>query len=171
MRITLRPWQLGLGLVLGAVIGASVAVAYAATSSFTAVRGGAIAAVAAVRGSTPITVSTGNTSYANVPGAVLQMRGRGLLLIRFTAQSDCTGTMASDACSVQIVVDGAAAKPAAPNYVFDANDSSGFQSPAIDRSIKVGPGLHTIRVKAKVNHAGASFGLNDWSLTVERSTT
>jgi hypothetical protein len=169
MGITLRPWQLALGLVLGAVIGASVAVAYAATSSFTTVRGGTIAAVAAVRGSTPITVLWGNTSYANVPGAVVKMRGHGLLLIRFTGQSDCTGTLASDTCSVEIVVDGAAAKPAAPNYVFDANDSSGPQSPAIDRSIKVGPGLHTIRVKEKVN-GGASFGLNDWSLTVERAT-
>jgi hypothetical protein len=98
------------------------------------------------------------------------MRGRGLLLIRFTAQSDCTGTMSSDTCSVEIVVDGVAARPAAPNYVFDANDSSGPQSPAIDRSIKVGPGLHTIRVREKTSGT-ASFSLNDWSLTVERATT
>jgi hypothetical protein len=170
MRITLRQWHLGLALVIGAVIGASVAVAYAASSSFTTVRGGAIAAVAAVRGSTPITGSVANHSYANVPGAVVQMRGRGLLLIRFTAQSDCTGTMSSDTCSVEIVVDGVAARPAAPNYVFDANDSSGPQSPAIDRSIKVGPGLHTIRVREKTSGT-ASFSLNDWSLTVERATT
>jgi hypothetical protein len=133
------------------------------------VRGGAIAAVAAVRGATPITALRSNTSYENVPGAVVRMRGRGLLLIRFTAQSDCTGTLASDTCSVEIVVDGAAAKPAAPNYVFDANDGSGPQSPAIDRSIKVGAGLHTIRVREKTN-GNAAFGLNDWSLTVERAT-
>jgi hypothetical protein len=170
MHITLRRWHLGLALVLGAMIGASVAVSYAAGSSYTTVRGGAIAAVAAVRGSTPITALGSNTTYANVPGAVVQMRGRGLLLIRFTGQSECTGTMASDTCSVEIVVDGAPAKPAAPNYVFDANDSSGPQSPAIDRSIKVGAGLHTIRVKQKT-HGTASFGLNDWSLTVERATT
>jgi hypothetical protein len=168
MRITLAGWHLGLALVIGVLIGGSVAVAYAANSSFTTVRGGAIAAVAVVRGATPTTALIANHSYKNVPGAVVQMRGRGLLLIRFTAQSDCTGTLSSDTCSVEIVVDGAAAKPAAPNYVFDANDSSGPQSPAIDRSIKVGPGLHTIRVKEKTNGT-AAFGLNDWSLTVERA--
>jgi hypothetical protein len=171
MGITLRSWHLGVAVVIGAVIGASVAVAYAARSPFTTVRGGAIAAVAAVRGSTNITAPIGSVSYINVPGAVVRMRGRGLLLVRFTAQSDCNGSLPSDTCSVEIVVDGAAAKPAAPNYVFDANDSSGSQSPAIDRSIKVGPGLHTIRVKAKVSNGGASFGLNDWSLTVERAVT
>jgi len=168
MRITLRGWHLGLALVVGALVGGSVAVAYAAGSSFTTVRGGAIAAVAAVRGATPVTALVANHSYKNVPGAVVQMRGRGLLVIRFTGQSDCTGTMSSDTCSVEIVVDGAAAKPAAPDYVFDANDGSGPQSPAIDRSIKVGPGLHTIRVKEKTNGT-AAFGLNDWSLTVERA--
>ena len=170
MHIILRGRHLGLALVVGAVVGASIATAYAATSAVSTVRGGAIAAVAAVRGATPITVLRTNTTYANVPGAVVQMRGRGLLLIRFTGQSDCTGTASSDTCSVQIVVDGAAAKPAAPDYVFDANDGSGPQSPAIDRSIKVGKGLHTIRVREKTN-GNAAFGLNDWSLTVERATT
>jgi hypothetical protein len=171
MRATLRGWRLGLLLVAVVVAVVGVQVAYAAVTGVTATSGGAVAAVAVARG-TDATDTTSGT-YVALPGARLTMRGRGLLLIRFTAESECdsSGSPTGDYCSVKILVDGVQAKPNSGfDYAFDTDDGGSWEGNAMDRSIKVGAGLHTIQVFYGVtNGTVVDFRLDDWSLTVERA--
>ena len=135
----------------------------------TTTSGGAIAAVAVARGTNATTTSSG--TYVGLPGARLTMRGRGLLLIRFTAESECSGGGVDDYCSVEVLVDGVQAKPnSGLDYAFQTNNGGTWEGNAMDRSIKVGPGLHTIQVEyATTNGGSTDFRLDDWSLTVERA--
>jgi hypothetical protein len=45
------------------------------------------------------------------------------------------------------------------------------QQPALDRSLVVGRGEHSVRVQWKVSALGGNFTLAQWSLTVERAAT
>lgn len=169
MRATLRGWRLGLLLVAVVMAVVGVQVAYAAVTGVTTTSGGAIAAVAVARGTDATDTTSG--SYVPLPGARLTMRGRGLLLIRFTAESECTSSSPTgDYCSVKILVDGVQAKPNSGfDYAFDTDDGGSWEGNAMDRSIKVGPGLHTIQVFYGVTNSVIDFRLDDWSLTVERA--
>ena len=169
MRAKLRGWRLGLVLVGAVALGAGVQAAYAAVAGVTTTSGGAIAAVAVARG-TDATDTTSST-FVGLPGGRLTMRGRGLLLIRFTAESACTSSSPTgDYCSVKILVDGVQAKPnSGIDYAFDTDDGGSWEGNAMDRSIKVGPGLHTIQVLYAVTNTSIDFRLDDWSLTAERA--
>ncbi len=166
MRARLRGWHLGVMLVAAVGIGAAAQIAYAAVAGVTTTSGGAIAAVAVARGVDATT--TNSTSYIALPGARVTLKGRGLLLIRYTAESECFG--GSGYCSVRILVDGVEAKPNSGfDYAFDTADGGSWEGNAMDRSIKVGRGLHTIQVQYASTSSSTSFRLDDWSLTVERA--
>lgn len=169
MRVRLRGWQLGGLLVAAVAMGVGVQMAYAAVAGVTTTRGGAIAAVAVARGVDATHTTSG--TFVALPGARLTMRGKGLLLIRFTAESSCSGGVADDYCSVEVLVDGVQAKPNSGfDYAFQTNNGDTWEGNAMDRSIKVGPGLHTIQVEYATTDAGVTdFRLDDWSLTVERA--
>jgi hypothetical protein len=168
MRAQLRGWHLAVMLVAVSIIGVGVQVAYASVFGVTTTSGGAVVAVAAARGAADTTTS--GASYVALPGARLTMRGRGLLVIRFTAESLCTGGVTDEYCSVVVMVDGVEAKPAVGiDYAFDTNDGGSWEGNAVDRSIKVGTGLHTIQVMYATTSGSTSFRLDDWHMTVERA--
>jgi hypothetical protein len=156
-------------LVAAVGIGAAAQIAYAAVAGVTTTSGGAIAAVAVARGVDARDTTSG--TFVALPGARLTMRGRGLLLIRFTAESNCSGGGVDDYCSVEVLVDGVQAKPnSGLDYAFQTNNGGTWEGNAMDRSIKVGPGLHTIQLEyATTNGGSTDFRLDDWSLTVERA--
>jgi hypothetical protein len=155
-------------LVAAVGIGAAAQIAYAAVAGVTTTRGGAIAAVAVARGADA--THSSSTTFVGVPGARLTMRGKGLLIIRFSAESECTGGTSGNWCSLEILVDGAQAKPASgSDFAFDTVDGGSWEGNAMERSIKVGAGLHTIQLM-EVNTSGATdFRLDDWSFSVERA--
>ena len=169
MRAKLKGWRLGLVLVGAVGLGFGVQAAYAAVSGVTTTSGGAIASVAVARG--VFATDTTSGTFVALPGARLTMRGKGLLLIRFTAESECSGGGVDDYCSVEVLVDGVQAKPNSGfDYAFQTNNGGTWEGNAMDRSIKVGPGLHTIQVEYATTNAGnTDFRLDDWSLTAERA--
>jgi hypothetical protein len=168
MRAKLRGWHIGVMLVLAVGVGAGVQIAYAAVTGVTTASGGAVTAVAVARGANA-TDST-STTFVAVPGARLTMRGRGLLLIRFSAESQCTGGVSGNWCSLEVLVDGVQAKPAqGVDFAFDTVDGGNWEGNAMERSLKVGPGLHTIQLLEANTSSSTYFRLDDWSLSVERA--
>jgi hypothetical protein len=169
MRAKLRGWRLGLVLVGAIGVGVGVQAAYAAVAGVSTTSGGAIAAVAVARGVDATDTQSG--TFVPLPGGRLTMRGKGLLLIRFTAESECSSSSPTgNYCSVKIMVDGVQAKPNSGfDYAFDTDDGGSWEGNAMDRSIKVGPGLHTIQVFYGVTDTSIDFRLDDWSLTAERA--
>lgn len=121
----------------------------------------AAAFIALPGATTTITVPTGTT---------------GCLLLRFIAESSCTGGGAvSRWCSVRILVDGVEANPVVgTDFAFDSTDTgtetaSSWESHAVERIARVSAGLHTVTVQWGVNIAGPTFRLDDWTLVVERT--
>jgi hypothetical protein len=111
-----------------------------------------------------VALTSATTSIAVAPGQTA------LLLARFSAQSQCTG--AAGSCSVEIFVDGNAADPVSTpaNFAFDSASTGGAANArAIDRSMVVSAGVHTVQVRYAVAGGATSFRLSHWSLTVERS--
>jgi hypothetical protein len=157
-------------LAAGVLLAGGAAAGYAAVphSSGPTVHAGTILAVAVTRDARQS--STGNTSYVNLPGASLHLRGPGLLVIRFTAASFCDGSIPTSVCLVRIMVDGRQARPSG-GTVLGSGDDTMSQAPALDRSLVVGRGLHTVRVQWRVSDLGGNFTLQQWSLTVERAAT
>jgi hypothetical protein len=167
MRARLRGWHLAVMLVAVVAVAGAVQAAMAAIGGTSA---GAVVAVGIAR-STDAT-STTSTSYVNLPGALVNMRGQGLLVVRFSAESRCSAGTNGDWCTVEVLVDGVQAKPDSGfDYAFDSVDGDLWEGNAVERSIKVGPGLHHIRVRYAVVGSGARFRLDDWSMSVERAAT
>jgi hypothetical protein len=161
-------------LVVG-ILAIAVGVALAAT---TGKGGGPITAVKVVRGGDAQTTNSA-LSYVNLPGASTSIsvpsHHTALILVRFSAESECDGGTFGSYCSARVLVDGNGAPPT-PNFDFafdtDAGVNTGYpiwQSSSMDRSIVVGSGNHTVRVQWGVTDGGTTFRLDDWSLTVERS--
>ena len=103
-----------------------------------------------------------------------------LLLINFTAESECYGgsTSADDYCLVEAFVDGADATPGNPGYAFNStnqgtNSDVNWQSTSEDYSIYVGPGTHHIQMKEAVTDVGATgtqfLWIDDRQMTVQVS--
>ena len=115
----------------------------------------------------------GSTSFQNLVGATAtitvptgQVR---LVEAAFNADSTCQGAFAENFCRVQILADGAEMNPiAAGDFAFDGVGTADdfYEAHAMQRSILLGPGRHTIQVQAAVTLSGMSFFLDDWSLTV-----
>src|SRR4051794_30506119 len=69
--------------------------------------------------------TTSSTAFVNLPGATTSISVPGdegaLLMVRFTAESQCDGGGAGNFCSVRVLIDGAEANPAAGlDYAFDS---------------------------------------------------
>ena len=165
MRAKLRGWHLAVMLVAVVAVTGAVQAAIAATGGTSA---GAVVAVGIAR-STDAS-STASLSYVNLPGALVNMRGQGLLVVRFSAESECSGGTNGNWCSVEVLVDGVQAKPdSGLDYAFQTNNGGTWEGNAVERSIKVGPGLHHIRLRYAAVGSGTTFRLDDWSMSVERA--
>ena len=115
-------------------------------------------------GSTAFRNLAGATATITVPAGKVQ-----LVEANFTADSSCQGSFGGNWCSVQILADGAEMGPIAiGDFAFDGVGSNDdfFEAHAMQRSILLGPGTHTIQVQAAVTLSGMSFFLDDWSLTI-----
>jgi len=119
------------------------------------------------------TTFIGSTSFQNLAGATATITvpaGKVQLVeAAFTADSTCQGPFGGNWCSLQILADGAEMTPvAAGDFAFDGVGAADdfFEGHAMQRSILLGPGTHTIQVQAAVTLSGMSFFLDDWSLTI-----
>jgi hypothetical protein len=121
--------------------------------------------------------TTSSTTYVALPGATgtIAVPGdeNGLILVRFSAESQCSGPTAGNWCSVRILLDGIEMDPASGvDFAFDSVGSPQdfYESHSMDRSrAGVGSGNHTVTVQWAVTSATTVFRLDDWSLTIERA--
>ena len=115
----------------------------------------------------------GSTSFQNLAGATATITVPAgqvqLVHAEFSADSTCQGSFAENFCRLQILADGAEMTPvAAGDFAFDGVGTADdfYEAHAMQSSILLGPGKHTIKVQASVTLSGMSFYLDDWSLTV-----
>jgi hypothetical protein len=137
--------------------------------------GGAIEQVL-VAGSTDAFIAT-SENYVDIPGArraVSVSDGSDLLLARYSAESIVRGGERR-VSSVRIVAERGETtvvmNPAVPSGDFAFHNSSSdidAGSHSMDRSLRVGSGLWTVKAQAAAFH-GSSLRLDDWSLTIERA--
>ncbi|MDQ3857833.1 MAG: hypothetical protein M3327_05205 [Actinomycetota bacterium] len=123
--------------------------------------------------------ATTQRTFVDLPGARAALTlpadvNRMLLLVRFSAESSCSGGAGAQYCPVRVVVDGMEALPAAGlDFAFDSTDSgsetgSSWESHAMERTTTVGPGAHTVQVQWAVTSAATTFRLDDWVLAIEK---
>jgi len=115
-------------------------------------------------GSTAFQNLSGATAAITVPAGQVQ-----LVQAEFSADSTCQGAFAENFCRVQILADGAEMNPiAAGDFAFDGVGTADdfYEAHAMQRSVLLGPGKHTIRVQAAVTLSGMALFLDDWSLTI-----
>lgn len=122
--------------------------------------------------------TTAPLTFVNLPGASATLNlptdaNRTRLLVGFSAESACWGGSGAAYCPVRVVVDGMETLPAAGiDFAFDAADSgtetaNSWESHAMERTLTVGPGAHTVQVQWAVTSAATTFRLDDWMLAVE----
>jgi hypothetical protein len=138
---------------------------------------GSVVETQVVTGSSPS--STNSTTFADVAGATTTVTvpagQEARLLIRFSAESACSG--GTGWCSVQILVDATGAAPnVGADFAFDSTDagaesSASWESHAMERTIVVPAGVHVVKVQALVTNAAITLRLDDWTLVVERIRT
>jgi hypothetical protein len=176
-RFQLKRGQIAIGAAaLVVLVAAGIAMAISSNS------GGPITAVRAVESSAP--ASTSSDTFVDVPGALTQKvivaGGRSaLMLVRFSAESQCGGPGANDTgCLVRIMLkpDGGVAREALPatnDFFFDEDKSTTAlgerEARSMDRWLVVGPGTWRARVQFAVQDPLNTFTLDDWSLILERS--
>lgn len=119
--------------------------------------------------------STNSTSYVNLPGAsatITVPAGKiHLVNVRFSAESYCFGST-SDAgnwCSVRILVDGTEMLPNSGfDFAFNANGNADdfWEGHAMERTLVVGAGTHTVTVQWANTSSNLTFRLDDWTMLV-----
>jgi opacity protein-like surface antigen len=134
--------------------------------------------------------SDGNSTFTNVgawtdlPNATLKMsvpRGQfAYIAARFTAESNCraVGAGAYGWCSIRILVNNREMLPAAGiGYAFDTPDNSdispqstfSYESHALERSsVKLGPGVYTVKVQYRTVGDVLEQWIGDWHFTAKR---
>ena len=129
-----------------------------AASAVTVVTEGAITLIS----STSLQNLSGATATITVPAGMVQ-----LVDAEITADSSCQGAFAENYCIVKILADVAEMDPVSSGP-FDGVGTADdwYEGHAMQRSILLGPGKHTIPVQAAVTLSGMDFFLNDWSLTI-----
>ena len=145
--------------------------AFAARQTF---NGKAVAAVTVVTESADTFINS--TSYQNLAGATVTITVPAgtvrLVQADYFAESTCGSTFHDHWCSVRILADGTEMSPSAFESPIDfAFDGSGTgddfrEGHAMQRSILLGPGTHTIQVQVAVSASDDGIFLDDWSLTV-----
>lgn len=107
--------------------------------------------------------------FIDLTGASTRVRAKdkGLLVIRFNAETRCTGN-AGTLCLVRVLVDGMDAYPINDGGTrIDNHNSGGWQSRGVERSIAVGRGGHDVVVQWSRSGPEARFQMGAWHLTVE----
>jgi hypothetical protein len=124
---------------------------------------------------------TSSPNFVNLPGAQVKVTippagGSRLIVARFAAKADCSGSTGQN-CSVQIIALNSATgtvtemhPQAGVTFIFDSVTSTadGPEAHAMERSLRLNPGTYFIRVRFAVSDASAAFLLDDWHLTVEQ---
>jgi hypothetical protein len=115
----------------------------------------------------------GSTSFQNLAGAAATITVPAgqiqLVEAEFTADSTCQGPDAENFCRLQILADGAEMSPiGGGDFAYDGVGTADdfWEAHAMQRSILLASGKHTIRVQAAVTLSGMAFYLDDWSFTV-----
>jgi hypothetical protein len=124
---------------------------------------------------------TTSTTFLDVPRTLILLPipsgHRDLLVLRFSGESVCWGggIGVDGRCSLRILVDNTEANPAVGSeFSFDSTNlgretAGSHESQAIERSLCVGPGTHTVRVQFKTNRSDVAFQLDDYHFSVQRS--
>jgi hypothetical protein len=156
------------------MVGAVLFVLSLTTSALAAVThtGKAVAKITVVTETSAQT--TTSTSFVNLPGASANITvpaGKFQLVnVRFSAESFCFGaSLAGNWCSVRILADGAEMLPNSGfDFAFDASgDTDDFwEGNAMERTLVLGGGPHTITAQWGVTNAGVTFRLDDWTLAI-----
>ena len=130
--------------------------------------------------------NTTSPAFQTVPGAVVRFavprHSSRLVIVRFSATSNCSSGAAGDECGVRVVYDGNHLANPLFVYRFDSHAGTDPQtghasnvrdygeSHAMERSFRVGPGSHIVEVQYRAfGGEGAEFYLYGWHLSVERS--
>jgi hypothetical protein len=116
----------------------------------------------------------------NVPRAFADVtigpRGS-LVLVRFSAESQCIGAAGTaGTCPVRILIGDFKAQPASNlDFAFDSTsngtESSSWEAHSMDRSLRLAFEQETtvrVQVQAALSTGATDFGLDDWSLTIEK---
>jgi hypothetical protein len=174
-RIMLLLVSLAVGLILGSGV--------ALTVPSTLVGGGTIQEVLIVRETAVSTTSS--TSFADIPGTfqgITVPTGGRLIMVRFSAESSCSGGAGTVWCSIRIMAQNTATgaitemQPASgSDFAFDSRDQSvSWESHSMDRSLRLPAGSYIIRPQMAVvspNPAPGQtfFSIDDYSLTIEKA--
>jgi len=114
---------------------------------------------------------TSSTSLVQVTGDSFNIPGgqTGVIEVRFSGESFCHGGGAGNWCTIQLLVDGAQARPASGNdYAFDSvgDDNDFWEGNSVERvSVPLGSGSHFVEVYARVTNAAVTFCVDDWTAT------
>jgi hypothetical protein len=164
------------GLVAAAIAGSAAAVAHYRTVA--ALAGKGVTQVKVVSSAPPAEYALSSSAYADLPGATVKLSvpaaTQALLLVRFSAETDCDAANVGARCAVRVLVNDLEAQPSQGiGTSFDVGHGGGqpilMQARSIDRSAgPLPPGSYTVRVQIATNLEPASLYLQDWSLTVER---
>jgi hypothetical protein len=127
------------------------------------------------------------TSYQPLPGARVLVQvppGQSrLVTARFTAESSCSSPAANEwrFCAVRIVAEGPVTgltelEPRAASiadFAFDTDEPrsnhDGWESHAIERSIRLNAGSYQVYVQRAVTSSATAFSLDDWHFAVEQN--
>jgi hypothetical protein len=139
----------------------------------TAGSGGPITRVL-VRSSTGF-VSTSSSTFVDVLYAsrtlTVPAEQKALVTARFTAESECSGTNGSW-CTARIMAGTTQMNPPSGNdFAFDSPSSVGTdnrEGNAMERDIILSAGTYVIKVQYAIVGT-ATFGVDDWHLTIESS--
>ena len=117
--------------------------------------------------------STSSTSFIALPGATATVTvpaGKFQLVnARFSAESYCFSSTATGWCSVRILADGTEMLPdSGEDFAFDASGNADdfWEGHAMERTLVLGQGTHTISVQWVVTDPSIFFRLDDWTLAV-----
>jgi hypothetical protein len=128
---------------------------------------------------------TDSTSFVTLSGTAVRIvipttGGSRLVVARFSAESDCGGTVALEWCSVRIIAFNIGTSvltemhpQAGLDFQFDTvptptPDTDDRESHSVERSLRLNPGTYLIRVQFAVSALNTGFFLDDWHLTVSQ---
>jgi hypothetical protein len=120
-------------------------------------------------------LSTTSPSFVSLPGATATITVPALKVhlvnVRFSAESYCFGStgLAGNWCSIRILADGVEMLPnSGGDFAFNANGATDdfWEGHAMERTLVLGPGSHTITAQWAVTNSGVTFRLDDWTFAV-----
>lgn len=116
-----------------------------------------------------------STSFQDLPGAnaTITIPAGKVQLVQaaYFAESSCVGEFGGNFCSLRILADGTEMSPSAFEAPIDfaidgVNADDLREGHAMQRSIVLGPGTHTIQMQAAVTNSFTGLFVDDWSLTI-----